>query len=132
MIKIWVVIKVRLENNLLLQRYETLVIDRLAPQVSKEKLFFGRWTSHSKYLGRTLSGNYYLRDWHLENVGPGISFADPVGFFLDSVNTDAAFLTLGNFLPLKLASGYGDLLGLDLEGTDLPMVDELRVRWIKD
>ena len=131
MINIFVAIKVRFENNVVIPRFETLIIDTLAPQVSKGKLIFGRWSSHSKYLGRRLTGSYYLRDWNLETFGPGVSFADPVGFFLDSVNSDDPFMTLGNFQPPQLAEGYGKLLRVDLEGTDLPMVDEYAeyVRW---
>ena len=79
---------------------EKLIIDKLSSLPKGQgPPSPGRWTSHSKYLGRTLSGNYLLRNWNLENFGPdrGGSLADPVGWFVDSVNWDAPFLILSNF-----------------------------------
>jgi hypothetical protein len=107
---------------------ETLMIDKLSslptgvgpPNV-------GRWTSHSKYLGRTLSGNYLLRNYHLETFGPGRggSLADPVGWFVDSFNWEAPFLILSNF---DKAEGIGKLQILD---QDLPSQAKEYVHWSK-
>jgi hypothetical protein len=107
---------------------ETLIIDKLSllskgagpPSV-------GRWTSRSKYLGRTSSGNYLLRNWHLEKFGPGRggSLADPVGWFVDSANWEAPFLILSNF---DKAKGIGRLQILD---PALPSQGKEYVEWFK-
>src|SRR5262245_765815 len=89
---------------------ETLFIDKLSSlPAGAGPPNVGRWTSHSKYLGRTLSGNYLLRNYHLETFGPdrGGSLADPVGWFVDSADWKAPFLILSNF---DKASEIGKLL----------------------
>jgi hypothetical protein len=89
--------------------WEKLIIDKLSSLPKGQgPPSPGRWTSHTKYLGREPSGNYVLRNFHLETFGPkrGGSLADPVGWFVDSVNWDAPFLILSNF---DKTEGYATL-----------------------
>jgi hypothetical protein len=126
MIKVFVTISVEGPKNTVDVRDETLIIDKLSPPPNGIALPTpGLWTSHTKWLGRTLSGKYYLRNYHLEKFGPsrGNSLADPVGWFLDSPNLDDPFMILSNFDEGK---GIGVLLRTD---PDLPPLAKQSVHW---
>lgn len=111
---------------------EQLIIDKPSslPQGEGPPVL-GHWTSHSKYLGRTLSGSYLLRkplalrrasvndlafegsDGVLKTWAPDDS-GSLDGWFFDSVNQEDPFLILNNF---NTARGKGEL---HVRNPDLP------------
>jgi hypothetical protein len=84
---------------------------------------FGRWTSPSIFLGKELSGNYYVTrieyfddpDYKPMTRDPRVK--NPVGQFFDSRSTTSPFLILYNFAPneIQTVSGFG-MLGERREG----------------
>jgi hypothetical protein len=135
---ITVVVEISITGSVLLKE-EKLIIDKLSslPKGAGPPSV-GRWTSHSKYLGRTLSGNYLLRNYHLETFGPdrGGSLADPVGWFVDSDDWKDPFLILSNFdkvnenvVAFPPTTRFGKLR---LRDPDLPPQDKEYVHWLRD
>ena len=111
-------------NSAVPMRDETLIIEKVATlSQGNAAPNLGRWTSHSRYLGRTMSGNYMLRNWNLENFGPGVSLADPVALFLDSPDMQNPFLLLSNF---DTGDGIGKLYVRD---PDVPEQTKEYVHW---
>jgi hypothetical protein len=127
---IYIEISVNMPYGAVVSRWEALIIDKLSSlPKGGGSANVGRWTSHSRYLGRTLSGNYLLRNWHLETYGPdrGGSLADPVGWFIDSNDWDDPFLLLSNF---DQTDGIGKLRR-EPDDPNLPSVAKAMVNWFK-
>lgn len=106
--------------------FETLYLDTLAP-VSKnaQQAVFGRWTSDSKYIGRTRSGNYYVVH---EYDTYGYPF--PIAYFQDNDPQGFAFMALRGFLPQKLASsGPGYMIRWTRIGPGIPHSNLQWIRW---
>ncbi len=63
---------------------------------------FGRWTSPSLYLGKELTGKYYVTNLtfsYPEGYAHDRRVINPVGLFFDSTSDDEPFLTLYDFRP---------------------------------
>lgn len=79
---------------------------------------FGRWTSPSIFLGKELSGNFYvtrIRSWDKEGfVAYDRRLRNPVGWFFDSTSKESPFLALYYFAPneMQTVSGFG-MLGMN-------------------
>ncbi len=78
---------------------------------------FGQWMSPSIFLGKELSGNYYVTrikyfdDDNYEPVVRDPRVRNPVGKFFDSRSSTSPFLILYNFAPneIQTVSGFGML-----------------------
>jgi hypothetical protein len=88
---------------------------------------FGRWTSPSIFLGKEMSGNFYVTRVNYLDDGSGQSgtrdnrIENPVGMFFDSTSTKTPFLILYRFAPNEMPtkSGFGML--------DLPNREDVSV-----
>jgi hypothetical protein len=89
---------------------ESLILDTLAPYTHFPKAghhgfkppagtTFGRWTSRSQYLGKEVSGKYYVTRIESFDEGRWKELGNPVGLFFDSISQDDPFLTLYYFDP---------------------------------
>ncbi len=64
---------------------------------------FGRWTSVSSYLGKEVSGKYYVTRINFPDPGKWAELVNPVGLFFDSTSDDSPFLTLYDFQPTNVS-----------------------------
>ena len=58
---------------------------------------FGHWSSHSHYIGKEISGKYYVTRINFPNPGKYADIGNPVGLFFDSTSDSEPFLTLYHF-----------------------------------
>jgi hypothetical protein len=116
LIKAWVSFPDGNGGFLTVPQFELLIIDEpsVLPQ-GKGPVSLGRWTSHSKYLGRYTSGKYVLRnltrerrEFERHGLNPDHYAWDPVGWFVDSPDWEKPFLILKNFNDAK---GIGHFTG---------------------
>jgi hypothetical protein len=61
----------------------------------------GVWNSVSKYIGKEISGKYYVTHIDFPEPGRWVELENPVGLFFDSSSQDEPFLTLYGFVPLS-------------------------------